>query len=180
MHGSDLRTECFRLWVETGPDGKHRSMQAIADAKGVSKQTLINWAKQDRWKERRAKIKQKGAEKLDEELSIRKANLAKKIGKIRDSTIKDMHNMHASSLEGAAHAVVSLTKMEMQLVTPEEIPLDRIEFSKDVVPRVLTAIVEKLSDDEQLRAKIETMKEDLIRIATDDAIKFANENYKAG
>jgi len=165
--------------MEPTAGGGHRSYEDIAAALGAAKQTIVRWAKQDRWKARRAQIQQKTVDRMDEDLSIKKARLASKVQKLRNHIMEQLHGMEASSLEGGSHAVVSLIKTEMQLLQPKEIPADAVEFAKRLVPRVVITVLDTLSDDEDVRRKIEVKKEELLKIAGEDAIKFAHEEFKA-
>ncbi len=179
MHSGSKRDEAFRMWMEPSAGGGHRSYEEIAAALGISKQTIVRWAKQDKWISRRNRIQEKAVEKLDEDLAIKKARLASRIKKLRNHIMDQLHGMEASSLEGGSHAVVSLIKTEMQLIEPKKVPADSIEFAKRLVPRVVIAVLDMLSDDEVVRQKIEVKKNELLKLASEDAVKFANEEFKA-
>jgi uncharacterized protein YjcR len=173
MHPGSDRQDAFRMWVEG------RSYEEIAAKMNVAKGTVVRWAERDKWKVRADKIKLRANEKLDESLSSVRARLAKQIRKYRKHLGDQILNLEANSLEGGVHAMVNLIRTEIQLLTPEKTPTDRIEYAKNLVPRVVMTMVKLLSTNADIAAVIETKRAEIIKLVSEDAIKFANESFGA-
>ena len=185
MHAGALRDKAFRLWMEPKEDQSHRSYEEIATIVGVTKQTIVRWAKGDpkrgetNWEERRRRVTVRSEEKSDEDLAARKAKLAKKLRQLRDHLFGQALEAEISSAEGAVYAILGLVKAEAAL-TDQKISEPQLvqKVVEKVVPRVVISVCEFLSDDEAIRQKIDARKDELIKTVVEKLLSYATEEFK--
>jgi hypothetical protein len=104
--GPMRRVEAFEHYYLAGPE---RSYQATADAFGVSKQSVKNWAKIDRWQER---------------LRERDAEIAEKLKKKTDKAVVDSKSRVLVMIQGALNDVTKIAFVDPSsgVEVPEDTP----------------------------------------------------------
>ncbi len=121
QRGHPKREKAFDLFLAGA------SYQEIAQEIGVSKNTIVKWAKDDEWKDRKQKILEKSSEKADE---LRATEI---IEKLKSSLVDMEHQLKKAmniaeprSLEGIVRARLEIYKMLKETFSDPDKSIDEV------------------------------------------------------
>ena len=186
MHASELRETAFRMWMEPGPEGEHRSFEDVAESLNIAKGTVVRWAKgnkkfgEEPWDARRKRVIALATEKSEEEIADEYKRVLEQLGTVRDDLFKCVQEMEPTSAEGAVHAMVSVIKLDQALRGPKKLDQAamRQQILRDYIPRTVVAVCDFLSQDQAVKQSIESRKDALLEFVMGHMSSFAAEELR--